>query len=302
MRQGTTPVEQAICADRDLKALDDRLGTVYAEARALTAKTRRPGLAAAQKLWIADRETCAGVLPGPCIRARTARRIGLLSGSPASGPGTAGRLLPEFILQPGSDSTYAIDVTLLRFVNPATPGQQRLNRHADDLARGIPFGPHGDAPNPYYSYGLSTYLDYASPRLISVSVLMQTYSGGAHPNHAISHLNIDMTTGRDLSMDQIFTAGALSSLAADCKAQIIAEKTIREQANGFDYDPAGDPALHNGTIEDHVTAQDRWGFTDTGAQVDFDPYSIGAYAEGAFQCLFPLATLQALALPGAPLP
>ena len=43
--RATTPVEQAICADRDLKALDDRLGTVYAEARAQTAKTRRPGVA-----------------------------------------------------------------------------------------------------------------------------------------------------------------------------------------------------------------------------------------------------------------
>jgi hypothetical protein len=36
--------------------------------------------------------------------------------------------------------------------------------------------------------------------------------------------------------------------------------------------------------------------------VTYDPYAVASYAEGAFECVIPMATLRALAKPAFPLP
>ena len=36
--------------------------------------------------------------------------------------------------------------------------------------------------------------------------------------------------------------------------------------------------------------------------MSFDPYAVGAYAEGAYECRFPTAGVREMALPGARLP
>ncbi len=302
--RATMAVETAICADPRLKALDDRLERAYSEVKALTPKPGQSMLGRAQKAWIADREDCAGSPDGiaTCIRGMTATRIDLLLGQPDSGPGVPGRIIPEFFRQTGTDYLYELEIDLLRFVDPASLGEQRLNRIADALARSIPWGPHAEEPNPYYYSGVSMGLSYASPRLISVSIAEESYTGGAHPNHGVSYLNFDMATGADLTTADFSGPEAMADLAAQCTGQIVAQKTANADANGYPYDPGTDLALQGNTLRDHTAALENWGFSETEARINFNPYVVGAYAEGYFDCAFPLRELRSMALPGAPLP
>jgi hypothetical protein len=45
-----------------------------------------------------------------------------------------------------------------------------------------------------------------------------------------------------------------------------------------------------------------WSFAPDKATVTYDPYAVGAYAEGLYSCEIPYATLKPLAKPGFPLP
>lgn len=298
-----TDVEQLICAAPGLKSLDDALGAAYQSVRDQTPKNGRAALSAAQRAWIAEREACSSAEdPTACVQSSTQTRTAQLQGAALAGPGLPGRIIPLFYWQDGTDAIYAIDVTLLRVTDPATPGEARLNRLAEHLAAEIPFGPHGDEPNPYYDYILQEGLDYLSPRFASVSIPVSSYTGGAHPNHGISHVNVDMATGRDLAAANLFAPATQDDLTQSCRDQIIAEKTRRLAADGQSYIPAEDAFLSDEVLGDHVADLSRWSFTDREALIDFDPYSIGAYAEGDFACRFDLKDLRAMALPGALLP
>lgn len=295
--RAATAVEQAICGDPSLKAIDDRLGKAYADLRALTSEPDRAALAATQKRWIKRREACGDSADPPeCVASQTNERTALLSGTPASGtpasgPGIDGmRLVPFFLWQNGSDNTYAIDATLLRFVDPQSPGERRFNQMTAELGDSLPFGLHGDDPNPNYDVVQTITVDFLSDHLLSATVSTSSYTGGAHGNYGRFHVNIDMTSGRDLLAKDLFTPQALQKLVERCTVQITATKTARALDYGTDYDPATDVALQGDTIADHVADLTRWALTDREARVDFDPYSVGSYAEGAFECRFPLGS------------
>jgi hypothetical protein len=45
-----------------------------------------------------------------------------------------------------------------------------------------------------------------------------------------------------------------------------------------------------------------WSFGAEAATIDYDAYAVGAYAEGAFNCMVPYATLHPIAKAEFPLP
>lgn len=71
-----TPVEQRICTDRQLSALDEELAAGYQQALAAMAGTDRKKLIAEQRAWItSSRSLCDDV---PCLRHAYATRIALM--------------------------------------------------------------------------------------------------------------------------------------------------------------------------------------------------------------------------------
>ena len=98
-----------------------------------------------------------------------------------------------------------------------------------------------------------------------------------------------------LGIGDIFPPSALVTLGRQCRHQIAAEK--RKRYGGKGYDPARDEDLNN-----NIATLGRWSFGQNEARVRFDPYAIGSYAEGSYECRFALADIRALALPDAPLP
>lgn len=302
--RATTPVEKTICGDPALKARDDRLEAAYAEVRRLSSHSERTMLARAQKTWIGKREQdCPMAEAGPsaCIADMTDTRIALLEGRPDSGPGMAGRIIPVFIVQDGDATRYELNITLLRSVAPDTPGERLFNEIGSEMASRAKLGPHGEETDGrIYAVEETMTLSYASPTFVSVMHSFWTDTGGAHGHGGLANTNIDMVAGRQLEFGDVFDAAAARNFMSRCKDQLIAQK--RERLAGEAYDPGTDSFLQDDVIGEHVTTLSRWSFREGEAQVSFDAYAIGSYAEGPYHCIFPMSDVKRLARPEAPLP
>jgi uncharacterized protein len=301
--KAASTVEKAICADPELRILDDDMAAAYAEVRKLSTSDERAMLAVSQRNWIASRESCPASESGivACIKTATGERLQLLEGKPDSGPGAGGRIIPTFIVQEGTEKAYDLDITMLRFADPETAGQKRFNAISENMVKRVRQGPHGEETDGrIWAMEETLRLTYASPRLFSLMFVYWYDMGGAHGNGATENFNFDMETGKDYGIEDFFSEDAAAELMAKCKAQIIAEK--QQRLKGETYDAATDEFLKDDVIAEHISTLGSWNFQEREASVSFDPYVIGSYAEGGYECRFPMPDLKAIALDGAPLP
>lgn len=296
-----TEVEKAICASPDLKALDNDLAAAYADVKAALPPAEQKMLVRSQRRWIARRENCGEVEEGvaACITGYMKDRLSLLSGRPESGPGADGQLLPQFIVQDGTAKSYDLNLAVLRFTDPQTPGEKTLNQLADKVLRAAKLGPHGeDTEGSVYADGEIWSLTYASPEFISVRSDYYEDRGGAHGMYGTMNINIDMATGKQLILADVLTEPSAAILALECRRQILAEKQRRLQKAG-DNDPV---TLDDAAVAEQVRNLASWSIGAKDIIVSFDPYVVGSYAEGAYTCSFPTAGVKKLAQPGASIP
>jgi uncharacterized protein len=298
-------VEKAICANPSLMASDDRMAALYAEVRDLSTAAEQKMLARSQRAWIADRESACGSASaqdiGLCIRGQIGNRIAELAVRPASGPGTATRLIPVYVQQAGGKGLFAVDFRLMRFAKAATPGEKAFNAAVTKIAASAPVGPQPDyAGEDNLESSATLTLSYASPRLVSALNSYGGYEGGAHPNSGTENINIDLASGKPLAFARLFPPDAAKGLASQCRTQIISQK--KDKADGEAYDPASDDFLKDEVIGKSIHDLTRWSLKASEAVVTFDAYEIGSYAEGDYDCTFAMKDLKALALPGANLP
>ena len=301
--KASTEVELAICADSELKAADDALGKAYSSLKPLLPAGEQKMLVRSQRRWIAWREGCGQSENGlaACIREETAKRLRLFTGAPVSGPGTGNRPIPVFVIQEGNSKAYDLDVQLLRFDKPNSPGEKTLNRITREAASLLKLGGHGeDTGGATYAIIQDMVLSFASTGFMSVRSYYWTDTGGAHGNGGVSNFNIGMASGRLLAIEDFFSEDAAAGLAASCRQQLIAEK--RRRLGGEPYDPAADDFLKDEIIAEHIASMSRWSFAAGKASVSFDPYAIGSYAEGQYDCIYPMDDLKDIALDSAPLP
>lgn len=296
-----TAVEKAICADPAAKRLDDELGAAYAAVKAKLAPPQQAMLGKSQKRWIARREICSqmeGDLT-TCVKERTAERQALLAGEPLSGPGVTPAPVPEFLVQDGTQAQYDIDIAVLRFAAPTTPGEQTLNRVADEVLKAVTLGPHGGPEQSAIMAREDRFaLSYASPALLSVRHDFYANEGGAHGNYGVTNYNIDMASGRLITAADVLPEPSAAIMTLWCKAQIDAEKLKRVP----DLDLAEGAGERDQAIAAAIRDLSRWSIGEEEIVVSFDAYVLGAYAEGPYQCSFPTAGVKQLAQEGALLP
>jgi uncharacterized protein YecT (DUF1311 family) len=298
--KASTAVEKAICQDPAAKRLDDELGATYAALRASLAEPEQKMLVMSQKRWIGRREFCSGQEDvTACAKERTAERLALLAGEPLSGPGAGGRLVPQFLVQEGTPAQYDIDIAVVRFAEPRTAGEQTLNRLADEVLAAAKLGPHGEAGQSAMLAREDAFaVVYASPAFMSVRHSFYVNEGGAHGNSGTENFNIDMLKGRLAGISDVLAEPSAAILTIWCKTQIEAEK--RRRMPGIDLGEG--MAERDKAIAARVRDFSGWSIGESEIVVSFDPYMVGAYAEGAYQCLFPTAGVREMALEGAPLP
>lgn len=300
--KASTDVEKAICADPQLKQLDGRLSDAYAAVKAASTPAEQKMLARSQKRWIAEREYCSGSDTGiaACIAQKTRERLSLLSGVPETGPGADAKMVPVFLVQDGTRKQWDIDMSLIRFADPKTPGENLFNRRVEAILKQAKPGPHGeDSHDMVYAMEDTLSLTYASPRLISARHDFYINEGGAHGNYGTGNINIDMASGRQIAIGDIVDEAGASALARQCTTEIEAERSQRvPDAEDVPYDRETRAATVAATVRDVKS----WSIGAEEITVSFDPYALGAYAEGAYTCTFRTREVRALARPGAPLP
>ena len=138
------------------------------------------------------------------MKDETGKRLRLLTGAPASGPGASGRIIPVFIVQEGTEKLYDLDIAVLRFADPQAPGERRLNEIAEDITGRVKLGPHGeDTMGSIYGQQEGMEITYASGDLMSVLHSYYLNQGGAHGNGGIQNFNIDMKSGKLLEIGDL---------------------------------------------------------------------------------------------------
>ncbi len=296
-----TAVEKAICAEPELKQVDDALAAAYLTLKSSLAPDEQKMLVASERRWVGAREYCPEAEEGlsACVKQRTEERLRLLEGRPESGPGTGTTIVPVFLVQQGTPELYDIDMALLRFAEPATPGEEALNRITQETLNAARLGPHGaDSQGMIFARTDSFSLTYASPRLISVRHAFYVNEGGAHGVSGTGNFNIDMETGKLLEAKDILPEPSAAILTLWCKKQIEAEKKKRVP----DIDLSEEAAERDRTIAEQLRNLEAWSIGEKEIVVSFDPYAVGAYAEGAYECRFPTAGVKEMAREGALLP
>ena len=210
------------------------------------------------------------------------------------------KMVPVFLVQDGTAKQWDIDMALLRFADPVTAGEKLFNRLADTILRQAKLGPHGqESHDMIFAMEDSLSLTYASPRLVSARHDFYINEGGAHGNYGTDNINIDMASGKRLAIGDIVDEAGAARLTRQCKAEIDAERKQRvPDAEDVPYDAK----TRDATIAETVRDLASWSIGADEITVSFDPYAVGAYAEGAYSCSFRTRDVKALARPDAALP
>ena len=297
-----TASEKAICASPVARAADEAMGQAFAKLIAEGNPSAKPAIVAAQAHWLRDRDNaCAEAKAlGACLADESARRRAFLAGEAETGPGAPGRIAPEFRQEKGGKGKAAISLQMLKFPAPANPGERAFNAAVERISGRLDEPEKDDPTGDRYEYDRTMRLVYGSPALISAHMDGYQDTGGAHPNTFSGNINIDVARGVELKFADLTDAKGANMLFALCQKQVIAQKKEREGAD-FQLSPndlkdlAKQVAEATGNLE-------SWSFGPEKATVGYDPYAVGAYAEGAFSCEIPYATLKPLMKAGFPLP
>jgi len=300
-RRAATPVDKAICADPKLAAADKGMAAAYAALRTRLPAEQHTALLADQREWLRHRnETCAGKsgeeLP-KCLLAETEPRRRFLAGEYDNGTADAPRLLPNFISEERK-SRYKISIEYPQIAAASVPAAAAFNKvmRGAALPRGLAdfrtFEPGPGGAN-WYESGYT--VEYLDRRLASIVFGVFSYGGGAHPNTSVTSVLFDLKQGRALDLPDILAdpQPAIAAIASECKARLQAEAT----KDGWDF--FDDADKHFAEVVGNVAT---WSADKDGIDIQFDPYSVAAYAAGRHDCQLTYAELARWLKPGGPLP
>jgi uncharacterized protein YecT (DUF1311 family) len=297
-----TPVETAICADPAAATADRSMADAYGRLAAELSPDERKALLASQRAWLKLRgNTCQGDegVTASCLVKRTEQRSRYLAGLPETGPGSGSRLRPIFRQESGPRLQYEVDVNALKFETPSLPGEKLFNARVDKLLAELPKNRPRDKAELLYSAWLTVSMAYASPAFLSAHVATYEFSGGAHGNSATTNINIDTASGKLATFADLFTSGAQSEFEQSCWTQFIKQKAEKGPDETISAD---DTKTYRATMKQSVAALENWTFSADKASIGFDPYALGAYAEGTYSCDFDADLLKRLRKPASLLP
>jgi uncharacterized protein YecT (DUF1311 family) len=305
--KATTKVERAICADTALKSADDAMNTAYVKLKDSFNGAAKEAMRISQLRWIKRREACDDDTVadlGTCIGAETGKRMALLRATPETGPGDGGDLAPWFIQKEGKNGDWDIDLNLVRFADPRTEGESLFNREAETLAAPslLENSTLGTATievvkDQIYAKAVSLSPTYASKTLISALAEGYEDTGGAHGNSWRRGITIALHEGRRLTFAELFPRDVKGILSKLCNDQLVAARKVRTGDATMDLEEGADLI-----VLAHIKDLERWAFWADHAVLMFDPYELGSYSEGPYECRLEMGMLRTLALPDAPLP
>ena len=305
-------LEKALCADPAAKSADDAMSAAFSEVKRSLDPRQAAALLTNQRHWLSSRNTaCTGEsAPAACLLHQDDARTQALSAQPLAGPGTPQRLVPMIVERAGDKTTYEVDLFLYRFPAPKSAAETALNAAVDKLVADAPTATDDASGSTTYSYSGTAGIAYASGKLLSLAIDMFEFTGGAHGNSSNRNINLDMVSGRPLTLDDLIQKPKQAEVAKLCSAQVAAQMKQKLVEDGQDPEKDADAKASLKDLTDGaaagigaVTSQvSNWAFHDHAATIEVSPDEIAPHALGGFTCTLPYDLLRPLTRPGAPLP
>lgn len=304
-----TPVEKAICVNKDLSTADVDMARAFAAARKKLSKPASAVVLDNQRRWIDfvaractnDAEPMArgtydedGIY---CLttlfsnRAEALKTIGAVGGLTVY-PVDAFGAMPD----PDPDAWNKVATTTISYAQIDGAGDEvaAFNRFARSLAEPALDAPPDPEIDGTTDTDVSIWVTEVSPQRISLSINSYFYGhGAAHGNYAIAYAQYLRREGRPMAAGDVF-AGA--NWAVELKPLIIARLKEDAVANLDDAEAIWDDLTG---LEDSIADPSRWDVQDTGIAFQFQPYEVSAYAYGAPQALMSWEELSPWLQPGA---
>lgn len=281
-----TDLDKAICASPELKAADDAMGKAYAAAAKAVGAKMAKVLKADQADWNGQRmDWCTpndGNATTPealasCLLGNTELRRKFLAGEPLEGPGAEGeKVVPQVIT--GLDQMFNRYVL---FADPQSAGAKIFNKALAIELRDIRMATEKDKMSDSFELTLM----YLSPTLLSARIDVDQEEGFAHPMVSTHAINLDMTTGRPLTMDLMLDQEALAAIQKQCADEMAGEHVPED-------------VIHPDFLPDTIANLDSWTFGATSATIRYIVYGMTNPAT----CTVGYDQLRPLIKAGFPLP
>lgn len=141
----------------------------------------------------------------------------------------------------------------------------------------------------YFSYDESgdVRIVYLSPKLLSLSNAVYSYTGGVHGNYGTAFLPLDIVNNKVLALSDILTTNGIRQLRP------LLEKSYRRDRNLQPSQPLTDGGLFDNRIEPNK----NFYVTGKGLLFDYTPYEIASYADGEIQIMISYSDLGAYLQP-----
>lgn len=300
--KASTEIEHVICGSAEAKASDDAMSAAYSALAAQLDEAGKKDLLASQRHWLAYRDTACQGYEAFCVISMTDTRRAQLTATPVrAGPG-APSFVPRLYWHAGTPTTYEVNIGYPQVVSPSgASGALNQALEAAAMADSEMFmaalGPDDYVPPGQMTYDLTYRIAYADADFVSVGYDVYSYGGGAHPNAWTVAVNFLLDEGRPLAFEDLFDTTGAAALRKICRKQVTDTKI--EHGVPADMIPMD---VTDDTLDAVLQDPSKWVFTAPGLLINFDPYAIGAYAEGPYTCAIGTDVLAKIARAGAPGP
>ncbi len=167
-----------------------------------------------------------------------------------------------------STATYRIEIRYPQFAIPVVDA--KIKAVVDRAITEFKKYPANPADSSVSQNELTGSFDstYAGPDIVSVELSISEYTGGAHPNTALIGVNVDRTTGKELTLDD---ALALIGKTLPQVAESSIEELKRQFGGDLAFPEGADPKPEN--YSTFVVSKDKVTFI-------FNNYQVAPYAAG----------------------
>ncbi|MBX7134762.1 MAG: DUF3298 and DUF4163 domain-containing protein [Fimbriimonadaceae bacterium] len=181
---------------------------------------------------------------------------------------------------------FAGSTPLIRFANAQLAKEARSD--FDDFVKSAREGAKATQKfGMTWEHDQATFIAQANSRIISVYTEAYSFTGGAHPNTFFMTYNFMIVKGKP---KQIKLSDLVSDPRLLMNGPVLMELNVAKKSREAGPETSIDPNVF-----------DRFVLTPTSITWIFQPYAVGAYAEGSYEIKLPLSVLKGYARPDSPL-
>lgn len=291
--------EKAICSDPELSAQDEMLSVAYKTAVGGLSKPASDVMLKGQRDWLAflDKVCADPMLPGQdaletervaCLSNQYSTRMRTLEGSRMLG-GLRFNLDDTYWAAPDPEGETYYKIATATTSAPrldgtgkdAQPFNAMIEAETANVAKQN-MGDDAEAPATSSDTDVSLTVSHVNEARIDVEVSTYWFGhGAAHGNYAITYLHFLRDQGRNLKAEDLFAGKDWNQHLAD-----LTLKRLKEDRGELLWE------IDAAWLKETVADPSRWKFSDNGLAIQFQPYEVASYADGAVTAEVPWSQLQ----------